>query len=325
MHPSTGSKTPAPHPFILGLTGPSSHTHQQPPGHDLQQVHCDATHQQRREARFHSTDRDTFHMFTPSRNTVPRQVRTQHEILHVQPGRSPDLSRRHPIPAVPEEHSRCIAMGSAAHVEAEECGWMPPTAPRWARRYGMKQPESQTPRVTFHPHPDPLAHVSSVPSGALQAGPVPAASRLRQQSMSRPALLQSTGPRSQNGNLSVIGAIRAWGAGSRPRPGRPKVLARPSSRSGPAHQRMPVLLLRVHSRRVHDPSPRAPRANVSVPSPSGHHDPTTPRRLPLSLPNRHVLVGWERAPRGPAGQVVTIQSSFPFSTPPRVSDGKRLG
>lgn len=113
-------------------------------------------------------------------------------------------------------------------------------------------------------------------------------SRLRQQSMSWPG----------NGNLQSS-QPSARGV---PAPGRVQAVRQvspePSFRSGPAHQRMPGLPLRGP---CSIPGGSTIHPLASVPSPSGHHDPTTPRRLPLSLPNRHVFVGWERTPCGTSG------------------------
>lgn len=170
-----------------------------------------------------STDREVrpFPMFAPPRKTVPRQPQytgSQHAILDVQPGRSSALVTRHPIPAVPDEGTSCIAMDSAAHVEADECGWVPPldSAP-------VSVPmRAEGARLMFHPHPIRLR--PSPPSRLeLQAGPVPAATRPCLGLFSCRRLDSSPVPKWKP---PVITATRAWGAGSRPRPGRPKVLAR---------------------------------------------------------------------------------------------------
>lgn len=84
--------------------------------------------------------------------------RSSNPVGHGSPGLARDGTRSQPSAT---RTASCIAMGSAAHVEAEECGWVPPTAPRWARRCGLKEPGSQG---HVPPAPDPSAPVSSVPS-----------------------------------------------------------------------------------------------------------------------------------------------------------------
>lgn len=171
-----------------------------------------------------STDREVrpFPMFAPPRKTVPRQpqyIGSQHAILDVQPGRSSALVTRHPIPAVPDEGTSCIAMDSAAHVEADECGWVPPldSAPVSALM------RAEGARLMFHPHPIRLRPSPPSRLEELQAGPVPAATRPCLGLFSCRRLDSSPVPKWKP---PVITATRAWGAGSRPHPGRPKVVAR---------------------------------------------------------------------------------------------------
>lgn len=244
-------------------------------------------------------------MFVPRRNAVPRWLqlvrsmqywRSSNPVGHGSPG----LARRHPISAVRDEDSKlhrhgfCSARGGR-RMRVCAADSAPVGTPM--RAEGARLPGSCSTRTRsvcarlLRPVLNPARRASARGN----------ASRLRQQSMSRSALKvdRSLVPKWKP---PVITAISPWGAGSRPRPGRP---TEPSFRSGPAHQRMPGLPLRVpfqagprsiHSRRFHR-----------------HRAITTRQRL-AGFPCPCRIGMSSSAGRGPpAGQVVTIQPSFPFS------------
>lgn len=216
---------------------------------------------------------------------------------------SPGLARRHPISAVRDEDSKlhrhgfCSARGGR-RMRVGAADSAPVGTPMRAEGARLPGPCSTRTRSVC------ARLLRPVLSPARRASARGNASRLRQQSMSRPALKvdRSLVPKWKP---PVITAISPWGAGSRPRPGRPTGLARtlvPIRASAPedAGSSSPCSI----------PGGSTIHPLASVPSPSGHHDPTTPRRLPLSLPNRHVLIGWERTPCGTSGDDPTQLSFF---------------
>lgn len=164
----------------------------------------------------------------------------------------------------------------------------------------------------FHPHP---IRLRPSPPSRLEPCTPGQCPRQRQSSAAAPVVCGSrpclgllsklTGLLSQNGNLQSS-QPSARGV---PAPGRVQAVRQvspePSFRSGPAHQRMPGLPLRVpfqagprsiHSRRFHR-----------------HRAITTRQRL-AGFPCPCRIGMSSSAGRGPpAGQVVTIQPSFPFS------------
>lgn len=216
---------------------------------------------------------------------------------------SPGLARRHPISAVRDEDSKlhrhgfCSARGGRRmRVGAADSALVGTPM----RAEGARLPVSCSTRTR-----SVCARLlRPVLSPARRASARGNASRLRQQAMSRPALKvdRSLVPKWKP---PVITAISPWGAGSRPRPGRPTGLARtlvpirasaPEAAGSSSPCSIPGGSTIHHSRRFHR-----------------HRAITTRQRL-AGFPCPCRIGMSSSAGRGPpAGQVVTIQPSFPFS------------